>query len=76
MKRGMMLANWCVLCKNSEETVDPLLLHCPMAMEIWNFIFLAFGVNLVPGYLIWYIWRERNKRTFEGQEVAIQGVRS
>uniref|UniRef100_A0A2N9IJG4 DUF2470 domain-containing protein n=1 Tax=Fagus sylvatica TaxID=28930 RepID=A0A2N9IJG4_FAGSY len=56
-----------------QETVDPLLLHCPMAMEIWNFIFLAFGVNLVPGYLIWYIWRERNKRTFEGQEVAIQG---
>lgn len=30
--------------KNSEETVNPLLLHCLEAMELWNFMFL-FGVK-------------------------------
>lgn len=43
--RGMVLENWCVMCKNSEETVDDLPLHCPM--ELWILIFLAFGVNWV-----------------------------
>lgn len=39
---------WCVVCKNSDDNVDHLLLHCcPVAMDLWNSIFVAFGVRWV-----------------------------
>jgi hypothetical protein len=46
-KRGMVLVNWCVMCKCSIKTLDHLLLHCLMAVESWNFIFVALGVKWV-----------------------------
>ena len=99
--RGMVLANWCVMCKNSEETVDDLPLHCPM--ELWILIFPVFGVNwvmpkmvkdLLQGWehgpktfrnkvwnvfhccLMWHIWREMNRRSFEDQGASVQGFKS
>lgn len=39
---------WCVVCKNSDDNVNHLLLHCcPVAMDLWNSIFVAFGVRWV-----------------------------
>ena len=45
------------------ETVDHLLLHCPVAREIWSYVFWLFGVdwvilncvlNLVVGWRNWF----------------------
>uniref|UniRef100_A0A2N9EMD6 Reverse transcriptase zinc-binding domain-containing protein n=1 Tax=Fagus sylvatica TaxID=28930 RepID=A0A2N9EMD6_FAGSY len=34
-KRHLILVDWCCMCKRSGESVDHLLLHCPMAWELW-----------------------------------------
>jgi hypothetical protein len=34
-KKGFVLAGWCCMCKNAEETV----LHCWFAKQLWNFVF-------------------------------------
>ena len=36
-------------------------------MRVWN---------VIPRCLMRHIWRERNKRTFENQEVSIMGIQS
>ena len=100
-KKGFVLASWCCMCKNAEETVDHLLLHCWVARQLWNFVFLFVGIdwvlllhvsnllfgwwnwfgkrssgvwNLIPSCLMWTIWRERNKRTFENMETPVAKV--
>ena len=35
MLRGLSLANWCCMCCCNEESVDNLLLHCPIAHLLW-----------------------------------------
>jgi hypothetical protein len=35
------------MCMRSGESIDHLLLHCPVARELWCFIFNLFGVQLV-----------------------------
>ena len=49
VRRGMVMVNWwCVVCKNSDDNVDHLLLHyCSVAMDLWNSIFVAFGARWV-----------------------------
>lgn len=47
MKRGMVMVNRCIMCKNSEEILDHLLLHILKATELWDFIFVAFGMKWV-----------------------------
>ena len=39
------LINCCCMCKCSVESVDHLLLHCPLANDIWAFVFSVFGVH-------------------------------
>ena len=46
-KRNMVLVNRCCLCKVSAESVDHLLLHCPLAKELWDSILSLFGVSWV-----------------------------
>uniref|UniRef100_A0A2N9ISC3 MHD domain-containing protein n=1 Tax=Fagus sylvatica TaxID=28930 RepID=A0A2N9ISC3_FAGSY len=97
-KKGFVLAGWCFMCKNAKQTVDHLLLHCWVARQLWNFVFLFVGIdwvlllhvsnllfgwwnwfgkrpsgvwNLIPSWLMWTIWRERNKRTFENMETPV-----
>jgi hypothetical protein len=46
-KRGLILQNWCCLCKNNGESVDHLFLHCPLATDLWWMVFSMFGVQWV-----------------------------
>ena len=38
-KRGFVLAGWCCMCKNADEMVDHLLLHCYVARHLWSSVF-------------------------------------
>ena len=42
-----MLAGWCCMCKNADETVDHLLLHCCAARHLWSFVFQFVGIDWV-----------------------------
>ena len=46
-KQGRALANRCFLCGKDEETIDHLLLHCPVARLLWDLLLAIFGVNWV-----------------------------
>jgi hypothetical protein len=46
-KRGVIVVEWCCMCRRSGESIDPLLLHCKVARELWNLIFTLFGVHWV-----------------------------
>ena len=39
MLRGRILVNWCCMCHHNEETVDHLLLHCPVAHSLWVYMY-------------------------------------
>lgn len=46
-KRHILLLDWCYMCKRCMESVDHLLLHCPIAYELWSMVFGLFGINWV-----------------------------
>jgi hypothetical protein len=46
-KRNIMVLQWCCLCKNSGESIENLLLHFEVAIELWSVIFQLFGVAWV-----------------------------
>jgi len=46
-RRGIVVAEWCVMCKKHGESVDHLLLHCDVARVIWSFFYSLFGVEWV-----------------------------
>ena len=35
------------MCKKSGESIDHLLLHCEVAIEVWNMVCQQFGVMWV-----------------------------
>ena len=43
----MLILDWCCMCKADGEPVNHLLLHCPVARELWNMIFSLFGISWV-----------------------------
>ena len=46
-KRRVMIQDWCCMCRMSGESVNHLLLHCPIAWELWSVILILFGVTWV-----------------------------
>ena len=46
-KRRILVVDCCCMCKRSGESIDHLLLHCPISQELWCFILCLFGVQLV-----------------------------
>ena len=98
MLRGHPLATHCCLCCSNTESMDHLLLFCPIAHSLWMYMLRLFGIewvmpslvvdllfcwyhwlgkhssdiwDLVPGYLMWTIWAERNRRSFEDEEKTV-----
>ena len=60
MLRGCPLANRCCMCCCNTESVDHLLLFCPIAHSLWMYMFQLFGIDWVmPGSVVdllfcWY----------------------
>ena len=46
-KCGLILVDWCCLCKESGESLDRLLLHCKVARELWDLVLGLFGVHWI-----------------------------
>ena len=46
-RRQIILVNWCCMCKNNGESVNHLLLHCPMPWELCAMVCSLFGVHWV-----------------------------
>lgn len=61
-KHGYVMQSWCCMCKDAEETVDHLFLHCGVAREIWSFVLQSFGIEWVLPYRVmellfgWWNW--------------------
>ena len=62
MLRGLSLANWCCMYCCNEETVDHLLLLCPIAHSLWVHMLQIFEIHWVmPGSIAsllfcWWQW--------------------
>ena len=41
------MIDWCIMCKWNGENVDHLLLHCPLASEMWSLVFCLFGIHWI-----------------------------
>ena len=39
------MIDWRCMCKQCVESVDHLLLHCPIAYELWIMVFSLFGIH-------------------------------
>ena len=46
-KRRVLVLDWCYMCKSCGESLDHLLLHCPIACELWSLVFYMFGIHWV-----------------------------
>jgi hypothetical protein len=46
-RRDIVMVGWCCLCRCNDETVAHLLLHCPVAREVWSYVYRLFGVDWV-----------------------------
>ena len=42
-KQRILIIDCCCICKSNGESVNHLLLHCPIAQELWNPILTLFG---------------------------------
>ena len=47
MLRGLPLANRYCMCCYNEESMDHLLLHCPVVHSLWVQMLLVFGIQWV-----------------------------
>ena len=62
MLRGRPLANCCCMCCCNEESVDQLLIFCPLAHFMWMHMIQLFGIDWVmPGLVVdllccWHHW--------------------
>ena len=46
-KKCILVTYWCYTCKGSEQSVDHLLLHWPIASELWCMVFKLLGASWV-----------------------------
>ena len=46
-KRQILILDWCCMCKRNGESVDHLLIHCPIAFDLWSMVFTLFGIHWV-----------------------------
>ena len=51
-KMKVWILDWCYICKSNGESVDHLLLHCPVAMDLWSMVLGLFGVTWVMPHIV------------------------
>ena len=94
MLRGRPLTKRCCMYCCNAESMDHLLLFCPIAHSLWMYMLRLFEIdwvmpglvvdllfcwyhwlgkhssdiwNLVPSCLMWTIWTEQNRQSFEDE---------
>ena len=45
--RHILVLDWCYMCKSWGESVDRLILRCPIAYDLWSLVFCLFGIHWV-----------------------------
>ena len=69
---GCILVNHCCLCCSNTESVDHLLLLCPIAHSLWMYMLRLFGIEWVmPGSVVdllfcWYHWLGKHSSNILG----------
>ena len=46
-KRKILFLDWYCMCKRNGESVDHLLIHDPLAFDLWSIVFTLFGIHWV-----------------------------
>ena len=46
-KKKALILDWCYMRKSKGESVDYLLLHCPIVYEFWSMVFTLFDIHWV-----------------------------
>ena len=46
------MLDWCYMSKRCKESVDHLVLHYPIAYELWSMVFYLFGIHWVTLYKV------------------------
>ena len=41
--QSVIVVDWCYMCKKKGESVNRLLLHCPIAYELWYMVWTLLG---------------------------------
>jgi hypothetical protein len=70
-KRHLIIIDRCCLCKLNGESVDHLLLHCPLARELWSMVFGLFGVDWVMPCKVFQLWAAWQIRSADLRNMAI-----
>jgi hypothetical protein len=51
-KRGIIVMEWCFMCKNHGENVNHPFIHCAMAWELQPMLFFLLGVSWVMPHFV------------------------
>jgi hypothetical protein len=70
-KRHLIIIDRCCLCKLNGESVDHLLLHCPLARELWSMVFGLFGLDWVMPCKVIQLWAAWQIRSADLRNMAI-----
>ena len=58
-KRRIIVLGWRYMCKRCGEVLDHLLLHCPVAFELWSLVFCLFGLHWVMPHKVIQLFESR-----------------
>ena len=64
-KKCIILLDWCHMCKRCGESVDHLLLHCPITFKLCSLVFCLFGLHWVMPHKViesFESWQGKFKR--------------
>ena len=62
-KKGVILINRCVMCKQTNESVNHLFLHYPATISLWYYFYSMLGLqwvmpyNMKDAYASWILWK-------------------
>lgn len=65
------------MCKGSGESVNHLMLHCPVATELWSLVFGLLNIywvmprSLKEMFLSWSLYKRRRKGFWEAVPLGV-----